>query len=52
MDDISKMIRNMLDMECEHIRKGFITKEFAGQAIDAFIQSLKVVCVGEESGTA
>ena len=49
MDDISKMIRNMLDMECEHIRKGFITKEFAGQAIDAFIQSLKVVCVGEES---
>ena len=49
MDDISKMIRNMLDMECEHIRKGFITKEFAGQAIDAFIQSLKIVCVGEES---
>lgn len=49
MDDISKMIRNMLDMECEHIRKGFITKEFAGQAIDAFIQSLKVVCDGEES---
>lgn len=49
MDDISKMIRNILDMECEHIRKGFITKEFAGQAIDSFIQSLKVVCVGDES---
>ena len=49
MNDISIMIKNILDMECEHIRKGFISKEFAGQAIDGFIQSLKVVCVGEDS---
>lgn len=49
MNDISIMIKNILDMECEHIRKGFISKEFAGQAIDGFIQSLKVVCVGDDS---
>lgn len=47
MNDISIMIKNILDMECEHIRKGFISKEFAGQAIDGFIQSLKVVCEGD-----
>lgn len=49
MNDISIMIKNILDMECEHIRKGFISKEFAGQAIDGFIQSLKVVCDGEDT---
>ena len=34
MNDILIMIKNILDMECEHIRKGFISKEFAGQALE------------------
>ena len=40
MNDFSLMIRNMLDMECDHISKGLITKEFAGNAINAFISGL------------
>lgn len=40
MNDITLMIKNILDMECDHIKKGFITKEFAGNAITAFIEGL------------
>lgn len=40
MNEITLMIRNLLDMECEHIKKGFVTKEFASNAITAFIKSL------------
>ena len=42
MNEFSLMIRNMLDMECDHISKGLITKEFAGNAINAFISGLMV----------
>lgn len=42
MNEFSLMIRNMLDMECDHISKGLITKEFAGNAITAFISGLMV----------
>ena len=41
MNEIMAMIRNLIDMSCEHIMKGYITKEFAGNAMGAFIDSLK-----------
>ena len=41
MNEITIMIRNILDMACEHIRKGFITKNFAGNAVVAFVNGLK-----------
>lgn len=41
MNEIMAMIRNLIDMSCEHIKKGYITKEFAGNAMIAFIDSLK-----------
>lgn len=40
VNDLTIMIKNILDMECEHIKKGLITKEFAGNAITAFIGGL------------
>lgn len=40
MNELTLAIKNILDMECEHISKGFITKEFAGQAISSFICGL------------
>ena len=40
MGDLTIMIKNILDMECEHIKKGLITKEFAGNAITAFVGGL------------
>ena len=44
MNEITIMIRNILDMACEHIRKGFITKDFAGDAVEAFVNGLKLKC--------
>jgi len=37
MNELSLMIKNLLDMECEHIYKGYISKEKAKKAIEAFI---------------
>lgn len=42
MNELSLMIRNILDMECEHISKGIITKAYAGEAISALINGLIV----------
>ena len=40
MGELTEMFRNILDMECSHIKAGYITKEFAGNAITAFIEGL------------
>lgn len=40
MNELSLMIKNILDMECEHIKKGIVSKEFAGVAIDALLNGL------------
>lgn len=40
MGELTEMIRNILDMECSHIKAGYITKEFAEYAIGSFIKGL------------
>lgn len=40
MGELTAMIRNILDMECSHIKAGYITKEFAGNAIASFVEGL------------
>ena len=40
MDEVTNMIKKLLEMEVEHLNRGLITKEFAKNAIVAFIQSL------------
>ena len=40
MGELTEMFRNILDMECSHIKAGYITKEFAGRAIVAFVEGL------------
>ena len=42
MNELSLMIKNILDMECEHIKKGIVSKEIAGVAIDALLNGLIV----------
>lgn len=40
MGELTAMIRYILDMECSHIKAGYITKEFAGNAIASFVEGL------------
>lgn len=40
MGELTAMFRNILDMECSHIKAGYITKEFAGNAIASFVEGL------------
>lgn len=40
MGELTAMFRNILDMECSHIKAGYITKEFAGNAIVSFVEGL------------